>query len=888
MAILQPSEREVRDLIAGTLAAEAFDQKYGIGASNEYLQLSQPSNVETVEDTVQQEEDKRNWVKDIGVGAVKGVARGIEAATGAAAELGDTLREKGVPLPVFDITNKKFYFDQEEIEKLKERSGGSVGEQFTERLTDSLPDPERLTGNLTSAVTQFGLGFVTGKKLIGVGTLALKPKKFVTLYNSSKNVIAAAFADGAFFDGYESRLSDLINEHAPWASNSLTEYLAADPEDTFWEGRFKNVIEGGIIGGVADSIFLLARTYKRYRTAKKNKEVDKLLNDEQFVKDTDELTKLVGDLDSSIREADDEAIAASKEIETNKISEREVAPAVTRFEKKLKESEVKETPELPPRDESSGHAADGVPAQYGSPAHDLNFKMEEEFSPEGYSTFSTDVGNNYEKLPYFISSNPKGDKVMKSMYKDEVDFIKKLKEIRGNPDAVIRMYRAAPTDELREGDLITPSKAEAKFYVDESKITQADIRKAEKKRRLDTDEPIDLQKEKNIKTIDNIVDILGGDRKVTHSKIHKYDLKASEVRWDGNNGMLRWGYFPEKVVDFTKAKLRRTDDAVVREVEKTTSPLKEKNIDEIVARAKDEHLGFGKTTVNILLRQVDELKKTPRGETPPEIDLDTGINPKNLTGTDSDALVFDIVTNELKKNSKKLHAIERQVVVKSAADILARNPNDVLLRIDKLAKATKNSTETLLAAVSVAQTYANAIPRIARQILAQSNPAHQKFLAKQDQRVADKLGISLEEARANRVEWKEQDLRNVISFLGKIVLDEKWVEKQFGRGIAIRKVKADPADVSLNKITADLARFDGDFNKFMRQSAVLDQDAKGIMKLLRYVFANRGWDLANEIWINFLLSSPRTHFVNITSNIGMALLRPAENYTYGLMSGNKE
>ena len=39
MATLQPSEREVRDLIAGTLAAEAFDQKYGIGASNNYLQL---------------------------------------------------------------------------------------------------------------------------------------------------------------------------------------------------------------------------------------------------------------------------------------------------------------------------------------------------------------------------------------------------------------------------------------------------------------------------------------------------------------------------------------------------------------------------------------------------------------------------------------------------------------------------------------------------------------------------------------------------------------------------------------------------------------------------------------------------------------------------------
>ena len=106
MATLQPSEREVRDLIAGTLPAVAFDQKYGVGASNQYLQLSQPSNVETVQDTVEGEEEKRNWIADMGVGAVKGVARGIDAAGDAAVELGDTLREKGVPLPAFDVENK--------------------------------------------------------------------------------------------------------------------------------------------------------------------------------------------------------------------------------------------------------------------------------------------------------------------------------------------------------------------------------------------------------------------------------------------------------------------------------------------------------------------------------------------------------------------------------------------------------------------------------------------------------------------------------------------------------------------------------------------------------------------------------------------------------------
>ena len=42
-------------------------------------------------------------------------------------------------------------------------------------------------------------------------------------------------------------------------SNPLFDYLASDPDDTFWEGRFKNAIEGVALGGVAEGIFRTAR-----------------------------------------------------------------------------------------------------------------------------------------------------------------------------------------------------------------------------------------------------------------------------------------------------------------------------------------------------------------------------------------------------------------------------------------------------------------------------------------------------------------------------------------------------------------------------------------------------------------------------------------------------
>jgi hypothetical protein len=193
---------------------------------------------------------------------------------------------------------------------------------------------------------------------------------------------------------------------------------------------------------------------------------------------------------------------------------------------------------LPPRDESSGMAADYVPPEYGPQAFDLTQELSEEFSPEGFSTFSTDVGDNYEYLRNFIFDSDS------KVRKEGLEFINLLKKIKGDPEALITMYRAAPTDELREGDLLTPSKTQAQFYVDQSTITQKEIREEERKARLDTDEPIDLSKERAFSVVDSLMDIFG-EKQVTPSKLFEYKIKAKDLRWDGGNrGITGWGYFP--------------------------------------------------------------------------------------------------------------------------------------------------------------------------------------------------------------------------------------------------------------------------------------------------------------------------------------------------------
>ena len=136
------------------------------------------------------------------------------------------------------------------------------------------------------------------------------------------------------------------------------------------------------------------------------------------------------------------------------------------------------------------------------------------------------------------------------IFKEVIAFMEKLKQIKGNPNATITMYRASPTNDLREGDLITPSKTEAQNYVNESKITQQEVRDADRARRrqdqIDNEGAINLQQEKNLNTMDSIMGIMGAPEQ-TPSELFTYELKAGDVRWDGNQ-LERWGYFPSDVV----------------------------------------------------------------------------------------------------------------------------------------------------------------------------------------------------------------------------------------------------------------------------------------------------------------------------------------------------
>jgi hypothetical protein len=132
--------------------------------------------------------------------------------------------------------------------------------------------PVREAKGAVEGVVRSGTQFLTG---------------FIPLFRAARGAglaagVAGATAgvatDVAVFDPHDPRISNMINEMAPALRNPVTEYLAAKPEDTQAEGRFKNALEGLALGGVADGVFRAVKAIKTTR-ALKPEELKKALSE---------------------------------------------------------------------------------------------------------------------------------------------------------------------------------------------------------------------------------------------------------------------------------------------------------------------------------------------------------------------------------------------------------------------------------------------------------------------------------------------------------------------------------------------------------------------------------------------------------------------------------
>lgn len=152
----------------------------------------------------------------------------------------------------------KLKFSKEEVLSFKDFTPKFISEEDLKTINTSenskapvFYNPKTLAGNITESMSQFITGFIGPNKILkmaGVqGTIGLW---------SLRGVTAGAITDLTVWDPNQERLSNwLTQSDSPLLNNVVTNYLASDPEDTEWEGRVKNVLEGMIVGTVVGAGF---------------------------------------------------------------------------------------------------------------------------------------------------------------------------------------------------------------------------------------------------------------------------------------------------------------------------------------------------------------------------------------------------------------------------------------------------------------------------------------------------------------------------------------------------------------------------------------------------------------------------------------------------------
>lgn len=147
--------------------------------------------------------------------------------------------------------------------------------------------------NPVAAVVGPAAQFVAG--LWGAGKLLEPIKVGSKVMKLGKEVLKGATAGAIVMDPHEERLSNFVQQF-PSLENDVTGYLAADPEDTAWEGRMKNALEGaGMDVALAGAFMISLKALKLARMGDPEaaKALAQQLDDgqsmEQILKEADEM-----------------------------------------------------------------------------------------------------------------------------------------------------------------------------------------------------------------------------------------------------------------------------------------------------------------------------------------------------------------------------------------------------------------------------------------------------------------------------------------------------------------------------------------------------------------------------------------------------------------------
>jgi len=145
-----------------------------------------------------------------------------------------------------------------------------------ERRSKELAD-ESAVNSVSIGISQMVTGLIGAGKIMGPIKVFQKLKAGGKAARATYEITKAAGASSVVLDPHEDRLSDIIEEF-PTLQNPVTAYLAADPDDSAAEGRFKNAIESigvdfALLGAV--KVVKLLRAGRQDEALKEIKKLEK-------------------------------------------------------------------------------------------------------------------------------------------------------------------------------------------------------------------------------------------------------------------------------------------------------------------------------------------------------------------------------------------------------------------------------------------------------------------------------------------------------------------------------------------------------------------------------------------------------------------------------------
>ena len=126
-----------------------------------------------------------------------------------------------------------------------------VGDSAFEQFIPDVDEADTKTGAVVRSISQFLSGWTL--------TAPLKPLKVVKGASSAVNLAKVstrgAVADFVAFDSDTGRFVDMVNQEFPGLQNPLFDYLSSEDKDEgFYEARFKNAVEGVLLGYAGEKL----------------------------------------------------------------------------------------------------------------------------------------------------------------------------------------------------------------------------------------------------------------------------------------------------------------------------------------------------------------------------------------------------------------------------------------------------------------------------------------------------------------------------------------------------------------------------------------------------------------------------------------------------------